>query len=437
MVAPTSRPPILGEQAILNDLTRGVGVIVVPDLDLTVTMWERRASGWIERPVMGTAPPGRLYPALAYEPLRDRIVMFGGLIGISSQPIGETWEWTGTAWVMVQPPAGPSPRALGRMAYDTVGGGVLLFGGETVAGPHGDTWRWDGTTWTQIATPVAPSPRSGHAMCADPGRGVIVLHGGRNAATSLNDTWEWNGNAWRAAGAGPGPLVLETATFDAARNTVTLCGSVASTTVPGGPRWTSTATFDWNGSAWTAHAYSPPVAGLVGWPWSFGFDPASGHCLAIDPMSSTGGMHEMTSVRVPAAVTNAIGGGCTATNGVNVEIGAERLYLGESAPLYVSLNVAAAPAFAWIGLSNTSWRGTPLPFTLGGIGAPACSVGVAPDAVFYVGRIEGTMVWYWSVCNCPAVAGLDTYVQALMLVPQANPAGIVLTSGLRMRIGQR
>jgi hypothetical protein len=49
-----------------------------------------------------------------------------------------------------------------------------------------DTWEWNGTNWTQIITPVAPSARIASAMAYDPiGGGIVLFSGFGNTA----DTW--------------------------------------------------------------------------------------------------------------------------------------------------------------------------------------------------------------------------------------------------------
>ncbi|MCH8271508.1 MAG: hypothetical protein IH985_09915 [Planctomycetes bacterium] len=57
--------------------------------------------------------------------------------------------------------------------------------------PHtnGETWEWDGTSWTLAAT-TGPSPRNRHAMAYDSVRGVTVLFGGDDGAPN-GETWEW------------------------------------------------------------------------------------------------------------------------------------------------------------------------------------------------------------------------------------------------------
>ncbi|HTH04810.1 MAG TPA: MopE-related protein, partial [Ilumatobacteraceae bacterium] len=82
------------------------------------------------------------------------------------------------------------------MAYDTVRGFVVLFGGFGSVSRHDDTWEWDGSNWTERLLAQRPPGRNSHVMAYDSERGVTVVFGGFGATGRLDDTWEWNGGAW-------------------------------------------------------------------------------------------------------------------------------------------------------------------------------------------------------------------------------------------------
>jgi Galactose oxidase, central domain len=88
------------------------------------------------------------------------------------------------------------------MAYDTVRQRVVLFGGSpnTTSAAVNDTWEYDGTTWTQRTPATSPPARNSHAMVYDSTHQVTVLFGG-----CCNDTWLWNGTTWTA------PMPVQTA----------------------------------------------------------------------------------------------------------------------------------------------------------------------------------------------------------------------------------
>ena len=45
----------------------------------------------------------RGYHAMTYDPLRERVVLFGGQAGPASPMLGDTWEWDGKQWALVDP----------------------------------------------------------------------------------------------------------------------------------------------------------------------------------------------------------------------------------------------------------------------------------------------------------------------------------------------
>lgn len=89
----------------------------------------------------------------------------------------------------------PSPRYDSRMAYDPVGGRVILFGGRSRALNLDDTWSYDGGEWSRIDA-TGPSARNGHAMVYDARAKAVLLFGGRHEPAYFNDLWAFDG-AWR------------------------------------------------------------------------------------------------------------------------------------------------------------------------------------------------------------------------------------------------
>jgi MYXO-CTERM domain-containing protein len=143
-------------------------------------------------------PRARARHAMAYDSLRDRVVLFGG--SIVGDTGADTWEWDpGSARWTELSVSGPPPRRDHAMAFD--GSRVILFGG-LADGYLGDTWAFDGSSWERVAD--GPSPRAGHAMAG--GGGIVVAFGGQGQDTIYGDTWVWNGGAWkRVASEDDGP----------------------------------------------------------------------------------------------------------------------------------------------------------------------------------------------------------------------------------------
>ena len=122
---------------------------------------------------------------MAYDSLRRVTVLFGGGCcrpGQSCFDCNDTWEWDGTDWTEHSPASMPSPRERFGLAYDEERGVTVLFGGSTFdVFPTvycGDTWEWDGANWIERQPSVSPSFRHGHAMAFDTVKGQVLLFGG-------------------------------------------------------------------------------------------------------------------------------------------------------------------------------------------------------------------------------------------------------------------
>jgi RHS repeat-associated protein len=156
-----------------------------------------------------TQPDGLLNPAMAYDPVRDKVVLFGGNRSNGTFS-NETWVWSGTGWAKLTPATSPSARSGAAMAWNPVLNTVVMYGGRTnLTAVAGDVWSWNGTTWTQLTpTGTAPVARAEAAMAFDPVRGGLVIFGGRTSTADRNDTWQLKANAWtqlQADGAGGAP----------------------------------------------------------------------------------------------------------------------------------------------------------------------------------------------------------------------------------------
>jgi tetratricopeptide (TPR) repeat protein len=150
--------------------------------------WEWDGAAWTLR---GFGPSNSSH-AMVYDGARGQVVMFGGA---AAGFLGDTWTWNGSVWTHVAS-SGPAPRATMDMAYDPVRQVTVLFGGFTPGLPYwSDTWEWDGTSWALRAT-TGPGPRANGEMVFDIGRNRTLLFGGDDPLQQTNDTWEWDGTTW-------------------------------------------------------------------------------------------------------------------------------------------------------------------------------------------------------------------------------------------------
>jgi hypothetical protein len=223
--------------------------------------WEWSGRAW--RQLSVTGPSGRFNAATAYDSTRGAIVVFGGsqwLPDGSTVDLNDTWEWNGSEWNEVnlcsgaQCPSTPTPRADASMVYDASRGVTLLFGGQVDTTMHpsylDDTWTWDGTRWTALSPTESPSGRSGASMAFDSVRGVAVLFGGSTCLLGcgpVDDTWEWTGNNWAQMfpEASPSARLDYAMDYDSGSGLVILQGGATGIEQFTGDTWA------WDGKSWT------------------------------------------------------------------------------------------------------------------------------------------------------------------------------------------
>src|SRR5215467_7602996 len=91
-------------------------------------------------------------------------IAFTLLITIVSLPVVAQSNVPSVNWMQLSTSNAPSGRASAAMAYDPVSNKIVLFGGFGLSGYLNDTWTFDGTTWTKVQTSTAPVVRPPPAM---------------------------------------------------------------------------------------------------------------------------------------------------------------------------------------------------------------------------------------------------------------------------------
>jgi len=135
--------------------------------------------------------------AATYDVARARIVIFGGAPAPDmtvAYPSDETFEFDGTTWIHPQPVVRPTARTA-RLTYDAARARTVLFGGtgpSPAQQPLGDTWEWDGTAWEPRFPASAPEPRRSAPIAYDARRRRVVLFGHGISLGTANDTWEYS-----------------------------------------------------------------------------------------------------------------------------------------------------------------------------------------------------------------------------------------------------
>ena len=147
-------------------------------------------------PVSAATPPTAAYSVSVYDSARNRVVNFDG---------ADTTVWNGSTWVSLLPPTSPSDntRSQFAMGYDPVRDRIVLFGGIG-SDVHGDTWEFDGETWAQAAPATSPNARWDAGFVFDGATDRSLVFGGStfiaidsgNAQVAINDGWEYDGATW-------------------------------------------------------------------------------------------------------------------------------------------------------------------------------------------------------------------------------------------------
>lgn len=229
---------------------RGLEVPLLVDPALEAVLWTDRTDP-------EQKPPGRYSHGLAYDPVRDKTVLFGGSDNGPAPFFDDLWEWDGAVWRDVTPSAGPGGRLYHDLVYSSAHGGAVMIGGVTdydSTTAHNDVWVWDGA-WTKLEPGGATlPPLLGHALAFDAERERVVLYGGYGE--------DRNERVWELGAAGfvdrgtfaisPGSIDMFAMAYDATgKATLVFGGSTPAgySDDPFAPR--TDAAHLWNGAGWT------------------------------------------------------------------------------------------------------------------------------------------------------------------------------------------
>ena len=176
--------PVRDRMIVFGGSSGGVRLSDVWALDLASLAWTPLAPS-------GTAPSARRGHAAIYDPVRDRMIVFGG--SSSMGRLNDAWvlDLASLAWSPLAPAGGSPPvREDAAAAYDAARDRMIILGG-TGAITLGDAWALDlaAPSWSPLAPAGAtPPPRADHTAVLDATRDRLVVFGG-STATGANDVW--------------------------------------------------------------------------------------------------------------------------------------------------------------------------------------------------------------------------------------------------------
>lgn len=145
-----------------------------------------------------SSPPSLADGRAVYDTATDSALLFGGVTS-DNKLSDQTWEWNGETWSQIFPDRHPKARSKQAMAYDPVRKKIVLFGGWDGKSVFNDTWEWNGKNWKQIKPKHQPAARCCHAMAYAGDLKKIILYGGWDSAKGVfyNDVWAWDGKDWK------------------------------------------------------------------------------------------------------------------------------------------------------------------------------------------------------------------------------------------------
>ena len=200
-LAPAGTPPSGRElHTAIHDRARD-RIVVFGGFDgsLHNDVWALSLAGtptWTQLAPAGTPPSPRYYHTAIYDPARDRMVVFGGddaIIGRGNVVWALSLAGTPT-WAQLAPTGTPpSPHAAHTAIYDPVRDRMVVFGGVDNSSYLNDVWALSlaGTpAWAQLAPEgTLPSGRQLHTAIYDLARDRMVTFAGRSDGGLLRDVW--------------------------------------------------------------------------------------------------------------------------------------------------------------------------------------------------------------------------------------------------------
>ena len=148
---------------------------------------------WVSLTPVGEAPSPRRMHSAIYDPTSDRMVIHGGWNGSIKS---DTWALglSDDSWMQLSATGGDPPQWFAhRAVYDAIRRRMIVFGGQDPFGRHNFTWALslvDHLVWSEIdGTFPRPSYRDLHSMVFDETRNRLVVFGGIDDSGARNDSW--------------------------------------------------------------------------------------------------------------------------------------------------------------------------------------------------------------------------------------------------------
>jgi hypothetical protein len=236
LVPETPQPDVGGTPtAMATSPIGGVALLNPNHNDGVEETWIRNNGIWSL--LTNSVPPPRDNPSVAFDPVRNKIVLFGGLDFAAVNAFNDVWEldssgtWTNPFPDNAAATGRPSQRRGSTIVFNDVTNKIEIHGGsDNNDNIVNDAWSYNGT-FAQLPANAIPTPARAFAGAAsDPNLGVIIYGGNDQSGAPLGDTWLFpkGGTQWTLINPSTSPPVRtgEGAVFASALGGVTLFGGL-------------------------------------------------------------------------------------------------------------------------------------------------------------------------------------------------------------------
>lgn len=250
-------PPQVSFPLLAFDATRNQTVLVgtTSTLGMEMYLYDPAARAWNKKTFAAEEkfPPCVNDASMEYRAANGTIVLIGGVCTVTDSPIDATWQWDGSTWSEVAV-SNPSRATAQAIAYDNLRDALVIYGGFQAffSVPRSFTTLLRSGEYRLALDEVRPTPRSLSAFRTDPVTSTVWLFGGLNElgdsylsefnrVTGDGMLWGYRKGQWFSLGVkdSPADCAAPLAAYDTNRSrlVVTCFGS---------------GTFEFDGTAWKA-----------------------------------------------------------------------------------------------------------------------------------------------------------------------------------------
>jgi PKD repeat protein len=149
-----------------------------------------------------------------------------------------------------------------------------------------------------------------------------------------------------------------------------------------------------------------------------------------------GGFHYTKIGSWPIGAITTYGFGCAGALGVPgmVPVGTSRPKLGTQWAIDIT-NMPLGSGVVIFGLSSTTSAFGPLPFDVSGLGMTGCRLQASLDITVPIASAGSTATLGLSLQNNPSLAGIELFLQTLVIDPSANPFAAVFSDSIAVATG--